>query len=170
MAASLDRLRSLRVADAMNHRIVPVSADQTMAEAASLFIKHGISGAPVVDAEGRCIGMLSSTDFVSRDRDPGDATSPTAREKTIIRRAPGGPWEVQDVYPDRVSAHMTTTVQSVSADSSLVEAGRIMCSQHIHRLPVLDAQGHPHGMLTSMDIVAALVQAVDENERPQGRA
>jgi CBS domain-containing protein len=163
MATTLDRLRSLRVADAMNHQVVPIMADQTMSDAAALFKERHISGAPVVDREGRCVGVLSAADFVSRDSDSGGvATSLTASEKTIIRRAPGGPWEIQDVFPDRVSAHMTPAVQSVAATISLVEAGRIMCSQHIHRLPVLDADGHPRGMLTALDIVAALVQAVDE--------
>jgi CBS-domain-containing membrane protein len=163
MVTSLDRLRSLRVADAMNRQVVPIAADQTMRQAAAVFKEHQISGAPVVDHSGRCVGMLSAADFVSPS-DSGDAddASPRTSEGAALRRAPDGRWEVHDLSSDRVSARMTSAVQSVAAGTSLVDAARIMCSQHIHRLPVLDAEGHPRGMLTSLDIVAALVQAVDE--------
>jgi CBS domain-containing protein len=60
---------------------------------------------------------------------------------------------------------MAPAVQGIAAHTSLVEAGRIMCAQHIHRLPVLDDQGRPQGMVTSLDIVAAVVKAVEEQQQ-----
>jgi len=163
MATALDRLRSLRVADVMNRQVVPVQAQQTMSEAAELFVSRRISGAPVVDEMGRCVGILSAADFVCRESAAAHgSTFHAACEKAVVRQSPNGPWVIQDVLSDRVSAHMTPAVQTVDSNSPLVEAGRIMCTQHIHRLPVLDAAGHPLGMLTSLDIVAAFVTAVDE--------
>jgi CBS domain-containing protein len=166
MAAVLDRLQSLRVSDVMNRQVVPVGVHQTMREAAAIFVQHHISGAPVVDEEGRCVGVLSAADFVHRDRPTGqETTTLAAGETAVVRHTPNGPWELQDESPDLVSAHMAPAVQSVTAQTSLVEAARMMCTQHIHRLPVLDAAGHPQGMITSLDIVAAVVQAVEERKR-----
>jgi len=176
MPAVLDRLQSLRVADVMNRRVVPVSAHQTMSEAAAIFLEHGISGAPVVDEEGRCVGILSAADFVRREiasqgADPskpkgGPAATAASRvakpdSESVLRQSPGG-WEISDVRPEEVAAHMTPAVQSVTPEMPLVDAARMMCTQHIHRLPVLDAEAHPQGMVTALDIVAAVVQAVEE--------
>ncbi len=166
MTAVLDRLQSLRVSDVMSRHVVPLYAHQTMGEAAAVFVEHRISGAPVLDEQGRCVGILSTADFVCADGRPGEnATSITAGGTAVTRQDPNGPWEIRDVFPDRVSAHMAPAVQGVAAQTALVEAGRIMCAQHIHRLPVLDDQGHPQGMVTSLDIVAAVVQAVEEQQR-----
>jgi CBS-domain-containing membrane protein len=165
MAAVLDRLQSLRVADVMSRQVVPLYTYQTMGEAAAVFAEHRISGAPVLDERGRCVGILSTADFVCPDR-PGEyPASITAGETTVPRRGPNGPWEIQDVSPNRVSVHMAPAVQSVAAQTALVEAGRMMCAQHVHRLPVLDNQGRPQGIVTSLDIVAAVVKAVEEQRQ-----
>jgi CBS-domain-containing membrane protein len=166
MAAVLDRLQSLRVSDVMNRAVVAVYGHQTMGEAAEVFAQHGISGAPVLDEHGRCVGVLSARDFVGGRSKPDPAAASIAAENTtVVREAPNSRWELKDAGPDRVAAHMTPAVQSVAAQTPLVEAGRMMCAQHIHRLPVLDDNGRPQGMLTSLDIVAAVVKAVEEQQR-----
>jgi CBS-domain-containing membrane protein len=157
-------LQSLRVADVMSRQVVQLYAHQTMGQAAAVFAEHGISGAPVLDDQGRCVGILSTADFVCRGT-PGEAASITAGQTTVTRQGPNGPWEIRDVSPECVSAHMAPAVQGIAAHTSLVEAGRIMCAQHIHRLPVLDDQGRPQGMVTSLDIVAAVVKAVEEQQQ-----
>jgi CBS-domain-containing membrane protein len=43
MPISLDRLASLKVADVMSRQVVSLSPQQTMAEAAALFVRHKIS-------------------------------------------------------------------------------------------------------------------------------
>lgn len=163
MTLALDRLQSLRVADVMNRDVVSVSATQAMSAAAVVFVEHGISGAPVIDEQGRCVGVISAADFVRRDGAAEKGPLSTAAcAPTVVRQAPHGPWEIHDTCPDRVSTHMSSAVQAVTARTPLVEAGRIMCAQHVHRLPVLDAYGRPQGMVTSLDLVAAVVQAVHE--------
>jgi CBS domain-containing membrane protein len=71
---------------------------------------------------------------------------------------------IADVFDDLVMARMTPAVQTVRADVPLLKAGRIMWAQHVHRLPVVDSQGRVIGIITSSDMVAALVQAADEAE------
>jgi CBS domain-containing protein len=134
-----------------------------MAEAAAVLIEHGISGAPVLDDQGHCVGVLSASDFVQRERAQlGMSSSLSACEKVVVRDSPSGSWRIEDVYQDRVAVHMSPAVQTVNAHAPLVEAGRMMCVQRIHRLPVLDASGHAMGILTALDVVAALVRTVDE--------
>jgi CBS-domain-containing membrane protein len=57
---------------------------------------------------------------------------------------------------------MSHAVQSIAAHRSLLAAARMMCDGHLHRLVVLDAAGRPEGMISTMDVVAALLNTVDE--------
>ena len=66
MLDPIDRLLSLHVADVMNREVVTLKATQTMSQAAAVFVEQAISGAPVVDDKGRCVGVLTSRDFVRR--------------------------------------------------------------------------------------------------------
>lgn len=145
MDSAEDRILTLKVKDAMTPQVVCVSQDQTLAEAACLFVTKGISGAPVLDSEGRCVGVLGAIDYVRRED---------------IRQ---GAWPV-GTETDRVHQRMSTHVQYVQAEQTLLTAARLMCEKHVHRLPVLDAERHPVGLITSMDVVAALVNVIDERE------
>ena len=145
MDSTVDRLLTLKVKDAMTHRVVCVSQDQMLSEAARLFVKKGISGAPVLDREGRCVGVLGAIDYV--------------RHEDVQR----GAWPV-GTETDRVQQRMSTPVQYVQAEQTLLRAARLMCERHVHRLPVLDAERRPVGLITSMDVVAALVNVIDERE------
>ncbi len=144
MDSAVDRLLTLKVKDVMTRQVVYVAEDQTLYEAAHLFVEKGISGAPVVDHSGLCVGMLSAIDYVRR-----------------ANRSRGNPAEGHD---EMVGEEMSTGIRSVRPEQTLLNAARLMCEKHVHRLPVLTADGTPVGLITSMDVVAALVNAIDERE------
>src|SRR5262245_31900725 len=145
MSLAIERLQSLRVADVMTRAIIPIAADLPLVKVAQVFRTNEISAAPVVDAEGSCIGVLSATDCLkylaeSMSRSPEDVV---ARD------------------------YMTSAIQSIAPEASILLAARIMCVEHLHRLFVLDSRGKPVGVISSMDIVAALTNAIDEMHRSE---
>jgi CBS domain-containing protein len=163
MPVVLDRLRSLRVADIMSRRVVSVSASSSLDEAAERLVREEVSGVPVVDEMGRCVGILSALDFVrqqlpARPR-PDDLSS--ARH-VLARSQPSAPWIVEETGGARVADNMSPAVQCIAGSALLTEAARIMALSHVHRLPVLDDQSRPVGVVSALDIVSALVTAVDE--------
>lgn len=145
MDSAVDRLLTLKVKDVMTRRVVCVEKDQTLASAACLFVDKKISGAPVVNDKGQCVGVLSAIDYVRREH--------------VLR----GEWP-EGGADDCVHQQMSVGVRSVEPEQTLLTAARIMCEKHVHRLPVLDSDGKPVGLITSMDVVAALVNAIDERE------
>ncbi len=145
MDSAVDRLLTLKVKDVMTRHVVCVSKDQRLSEAADLFVEKGISGAPVIDERGRCVGILSAIDYVQREH--------------VLRGT--GP---EEAAADRVYQEMSVVVRSVQPENTLLNAARIMCEKHVHRLPVLNLDGKPVGLITAMDVVAALVNAIDERE------
>jgi CBS domain-containing protein len=59
------QLLALTAADLMTMPAITITQDASIQEAARLFSVSHITGAPVVDGEGRCVGVLSSSDFVT---------------------------------------------------------------------------------------------------------
>jgi CBS domain-containing protein len=53
----------LTAGDLMNRDVETVSADLPLREAATRLARREVHGAPVVDSEGRCVGVLSVTDL-----------------------------------------------------------------------------------------------------------
>ncbi len=141
MEAATDRLLALRVSDVMTQDVARVFPSHTMAQAAEIFTRHKVSSAPVVDESGTCIGILSATDFLSRDQE--------ARGREGNRA-------------ETVLDCMTPTVFSVALGSSLLTAARVMDDKHVHRLPVIGESGCPVGSVSTMDIVATMINAIDE--------
>src|SRR5207247_5532649 len=52
-------------ADIMTHHVVMIPREMSLQGAARMLARAGVTGAPVVDGVGRCIGVLSATDFMN---------------------------------------------------------------------------------------------------------
>lgn len=137
------RLRSLRVDDVMNHDVIQVSDSATMDDTVKELRQHDISSAPVVDDKGVCVGMISASDFF----------------KWEARVAAG---VMSSSADDSVGMYMSTGVQSIGPHELMLKAAVIMCATHLHHLPVLDDDQRLIGVISTMDITAALVNAIDE--------
>lgn len=158
MNSTIERLLTLHVRDVMSREVVSVSGTKKMPEAADILMSHFISGAPVTDEHGQCVGMLSATDFVRCLADSKDSALNSGEGNGIsrdreLRASPAA---------DQVVSHMSALAQTVRADQMLTEAARMMCQNHVHRLVILDAQRRPTGVLTALDIVAAVIGAIEE--------
>jgi len=128
--------------------------------AAHLLAQSAISGAPVIDAMGRCIGVISTTDFVFW----AEKGKPTQRANVDYSCAHCS-WQVidpQGVSEESVSQYMTTQVVTISPETSIGQMARMMTDAHIHRLIVVDCESRPVGIVSSTDIVAAVARASKE--------
>ncbi len=159
MIASVDRLKSLKVSDAMAHNLVTISLNSTMSEAADVLCEHRITGAPVVDEHGRCVGVLSGSDFIHSKAEELQG----ARTRHVLKG--GSPFQaycIEEVQHDLVRNHMNPSIQTIREDIPLVKAAHCMCQAHIHRLIVVDQYAKPVGILTSLDFVATLIGIIEE--------
>ena len=145
MIDAIERLRALRVADIMTRDVIVVSCHQSLLDVARNFAEHDVTAAPVVDGDGRCVGFFSSADALRREL-------PLSQRETAS----------QDPARTRVDRYMTGDVHTVLPGESLLTAARLMCHRHLHRLPVVDDDGRVVGIISTMDIVAALANAIDE--------
>jgi CBS domain-containing protein len=140
-------------ADLMTTPVRTIPQGMSLREAAHLFLRDRISGAPVVDADGRCIGVLSSSDFVTWAGKDGNG-------KVIHFIAPWGEMIDIDDSPDNEIRHyMTAQPVTVAPATPIGELAQKMVDAHIHRVLVVIDQSRPQGIVTSTDILAAVARA-----------
>ena len=147
--AEYDAPERLSVRDIMTERPRAVTADTPLREAAQDMVRAGIGGLPVVDNEGRVIGMLSERELMRHLLD------------SYLHGVPGGTSPAAAVGPPgasrrRVRDVMTRQVLCVSPDQPLAEVASIMTNKDVDRVPVVSV-GRLVGLLTRGDIVRKLI-------------
>jgi CBS domain-containing protein len=149
----------LTAADLMTAPVMTIPQDMSLREAARLLHRSNISGAPVMDSEGRCLGVLSSTDFVTWAEEGGETREETEKGEATTFIAPWGELISLDEAADSEIRHyMTADPVTVAPTCSIGELAEKMVDAHIHRILVVD-QGKPCGIVTSTDILAAVARA-----------
>ena len=115
--------------DVMIHDVVTIGPNQTLSQAVDALLANEISGLPVVDGDGRLVGVISEFALLAIAYDPDSGEHP-----------------VQD--------HMTRDVMSISRSTSLAEIADTFIVRRIRRLPVVD-KGRLVGVVSRRDILRA---------------
>jgi CBS domain-containing protein len=141
----------------MNKKVVVVEAWLTLREAAKLFIDKNITGAPVVDEEGKLVGVLSQTDLIRRQRERGaDAESvPFYADEEGSRN-----FHIEEPDRTRVEQVMTPLVLSAVEDTPVEDLARMMLKRGVHRLIIMK-NGKLRGIVSSMDLLRALLAGAE---------
>jgi CBS-domain-containing membrane protein len=157
---------ALTAKDLMNGEVTLIPRDMGMQAAARRLGQMHISGAPVVDEQGRCVGVLSSGDFVAccaanRTR--------CAKHRAEVHCGPctfpdcvGSEWQMVNVTESvegMVRDHMTTDPVTARPETPIAQLAQMMVDAHVHRLIIVDDQRRPLGIVSTTDIVAAVARA-----------
>lgn len=125
-------MRSVKVRDYMSTRLVTVQAETNVVEAMRTFLDHNISGAPVVDADGRLVGMLSEVDLMQ-----------------VV---------IQDSYYDEAAGivrdYMRSTVDTVSPNDDIYSVAERFIAERRRRYPVVE-DGRLVGQVSRSDVLRA---------------
>lgn len=162
----IDRLLALRVADVMARRIVTVGESQRLGEVACTLATHDVSAAPVIDDQGRCIGVVTAWDFVKQHCEQTRRGSRAEQPSTLDKLAQG---RCISSAEDFAAYHMSPAIQTIEAGASLLRAAQVMNAEHVHHLIVLDECQRPVGIVSTMDVTAAVVNAFDEIDAATSR-
>jgi CBS domain-containing protein len=145
----------LTAADLMTHEVTAVPRHLSLRKAAHLLSQAHVSGAPVVDGCGACVGVISSTDFVHwvEDGRPVRVEDPQAGCACSDWQV----FEAEEEGAEKVGAYMTVDPVTTKPTTRMSDLARMMLDAHIHRVIVVDEQNRPVGVVSSTDILAAVV-------------
>ena len=152
----------------MRTDLLTLRAEDSVESAVDLFEEYHVSGAPVVDAAGRPLGVLSASDITRREH---------VREGRLAAERSGGLADIfdeelegadiegelfnrEDYSPDllgrvRIGEWMSQGVVAVAPDATLAEICRIMTEESIHRVFVVEG-GRLRGVVSTFDVVSLL--------------
>ncbi|MFO7573441.1 MAG: CBS domain-containing protein [Gaiellaceae bacterium] len=138
----------MKVAELMTPHVLTVEPDTPLRDAAALLAENRISGLPVVDVDGRVVGVLSEADIVVK------AGGPTHGNRLL-----GWLLESDVDLADKISARtvgeaMSAPVTTIDADRRVHEAAKLMASEGINRLPVVEGD-RLVGIISRADVVRA---------------
>ena len=157
MTTSKKSLVSLKADDLMSRDLVLLPRQMSLKAAAHLLSRSHVSGAPVVDDDNRCIGVLSATDFV-HCVEKGEHAEARRPHEPVYYSA----WqlvEAESLPTDRVELYMTSDIVTAPPSTTMVRLGRMMLDAHVHRVIIVNKQGTPIGLVSSTDILAALAHS-----------
>jgi CBS domain-containing protein len=152
-------MKDLKAKDIMNTDVLSVRDDMTVQELAGFLTEREILGAPVVDAEGEVVGVVSCTDIVQ--------STTTEADILLEKPAPGfyeHGWEDKLDPQEMVRLHveeneslpvreiMTPTIYTVPEDTALPEIAKAMVAGRIHRLLVTRGS-RLVGIITTLDML-----------------
>ena len=146
------------VRDIMDTAPVTVSPDASVEEVVRTLRNRELPGVPVVDGDGRCVGIVTEADLVLPD-DQGDLHIPhyiNLFGGTVFLE-PLGRFEqrLRKAFASKAADMMTSDPDTVAPDTTVQEAARLIHRSGHNRLPVVE-DGRLVGVVTRVDVLGAL--------------
>ena len=124
----------MKAKDVMTREVVSVTTDVAVGDVAERLLRHQLSGLPVVDEQGRLVGIVSEYDLL----------------KMV--------YNLEETR-DTIDRHMTKRVKTVDVDAPLTDVADVFLSSGIRRMPVVDAEGTLVGIVARRDLIQAIFDA-----------
>ncbi|MFC8765433.1 CBS domain-containing protein [Streptomyces sp. NPDC057193] len=140
------------VSDVMTHTAVAIGRDAPYKEIVALMDQWKVSAVPVLEGEGRVVGVVSEADLLPKEEFRLDEPRPdefAAASKAGAVRA---------------GELMSSPAVTVHPDATLAEAARIMATRQVKRLPVVNDIGMLEGVVSRSDLLKVFLREDDEIE------
>lgn len=154
-------MRQIKAAEVMNAKILTVTEGMSVSELATFLVDHEISGAPVEDASGQLVGVVSLTDVARATSEKGGERQADERHHFFLdwqdEKQDDEELEELQFETDELEVRdiMTPTVFAVEADSTVAHVARTMLEGHLHRLLVLQGT-RVVGIISTSDLLRLL--------------
>ncbi|MFJ2302457.1 CBS domain-containing protein [Streptomyces sp. NPDC087787] len=145
---------SYTVSDVMSHTVAAVGPRAPFKEIVQLMQDWQVSALPVIEGEGRVVGVVSEADLLPKEelRDSPDTGSLQRRQPVHMAKAGG--LTAGDV--------MSSPAITVRADATLAEAARLMAREGVKRLPVVDGAGLLAGVVSRVDLLKVFLRGDED--------
>lgn len=148
----------LQARDIMTKEVITISPEASIEDLARLFEKHKISGVPVVEPDGRLVGVITQSDLVKRSRDLELPPALNILDLHLFLETPSRfKRRLEKMLGDTVREVMTPDPITIDPDMPVKEIAALMDRRNVHTLPVVD-QGKLVGIVGKMDLIRALAR------------
>src|SRR3990167_5276834 len=147
--------------DLMTEKAVCVKPETTIKDLINILVKNSINGVPVVDKNGRLVGVVSKTDIVEYDAKASKKKKISSQKSFYndtdrkLKKDFEKAKKTKDFGKTIVKDIMTTHVITAKADDTIDRLAKIMFNKKVHRVIVQD-KGSVVGIVSTLDILHAV--------------
>ncbi|WP_327418521.1 CBS domain-containing protein [Streptomyces sp. NBC_01233] len=141
------------VSDVMTHTAVAIGREASYKEIVELMDQWKVSAVPVLEGEGRVVGVVSEADLLPKEEFRQD--DPRLPDQLEEASKAGG------VLAEEL---MSSPAVTVHPDATLAEAAQIMARKHVKRLPVVNGVGMLEGVVSRSDLLKVFLRTDEEIE------
>src|SRR5271166_3267966 len=140
------------VKDVMTTRVVAVGRNATFKDIVALLTEYRVSAFPVLDDEGKVIGVVSAADMLSKEA----LVAAMGGQAVRLGRIAGSADRDEFAKAAAVTAAglMTKPPIVVTPDEPVTSAARLMYQGRVKRLPVVGEQGQLVGIVSRADVLS----------------
>ncbi|MFD8413110.1 CBS domain-containing protein [Streptomyces sp. NPDC059650] len=139
------------VSDVMTHTAVAIGREASYKEIVELMHEWQVSAVPVLEGEGRVVGVVSEADLLPKEE--FRRSEPVLPEQLEEASKAGG------VLAEEL---MSSPAVTVRPDAPVAEAARIMAHRRLKRLPVVDEFGMLEGVVSRSDLLKVFLRPDEE--------
>jgi CBS domain-containing protein len=145
----------MKLRDLMTRDVITIGPDASLKEAARRMIEAGISGLPVTTDAGSLVGIITEADFVSTEA--GRRREKRAGLLRLVYKDVELP-----THERMVDEVMSTDLVVLGPEADHAEAARLMQSEGIKRIPVVDDDGRLVGLVSRSDVLRIFARSDQE--------
>lgn len=147
----------LTAQDIMSREVITVDEQATVKELAQIFTTHQISGAPVVNSEGKLVGVVTENDLIFQSKKVHIPTMITILDAVFYLEKPDAmKEEMKKMIGSRVADILTGAAITVTETTPVDEIATIMAEKNVHTLPVVKGE-ELVGVIGKRDIIRSLI-------------
>ncbi|MFN4217775.1 MAG: HPP family protein [Candidatus Bipolaricaulia bacterium] len=141
----------MKVKEVMTRDLTAAEPSMTVRELIELFHRSGLSSVPVVNEEGRILGIISERDII-------EGALPGYFEVLHgITNMGHLSQKLREIEHDRIEFYMTPDVIKIEEDEDDLTAADLMIRKNVKALPVVNKDGILVGMLRRIDLLKDLL-------------
>ncbi|MGA5421491.1 CBS domain-containing protein [Streptomyces lavendulocolor] len=142
------------VNDVMTSTVVAVGLDAQFKEIVAAMRKWRVTAVPVLEGEGRVVGVVSEADLLAKEELRDEELTMTGQKQHLADYAKAGAVTARDL--------MSAPAVTVAAGATLPRAARLMAEHRVKRLPVVDEQGILKGIVSRSDLLKVFLRTDDD--------
>ena len=144
--------------DIMTKNVITIHKDASIEELSNVLLNNNISGVPVVDDEGKVIGIATEGDIIVKDTDLHFPRYFKLLDSIIyLESLTKFKNNLKKHLATKVYEIMTSNVISCSPDTPVDDVANLMVDNKINRIPVLSEDKKLSGIITRANIVKSMV-------------
>lgn len=148
----------MKVKDIMTTEVITLAPEMGIVNAARILIDNHINGAPVVNSEGKIIGILCRDDLISQQKKLPVPSFFVVLDGIIPMSSPRHmEKELDKIAATNVEHAMTVKPITLTPETDLEEVAALMVDKKLHTLPVLNSKGELVGIVGKEDVLKTLI-------------